>query len=290
MMLAAKYHDDLFYNNAYFSKLGGLAVSELNSLELEMLNILDYDLFVSNKLFEKYYVQLRNYTSFLKTDIGSTMLNSNEVAGNSGCNNAFQFSAHYYPQHSSRFETAASDHLTSASQVSVCNICKHCLGCEKKSTPALAHQVPVNMRLCYCNNILVHNTQPNFTSSEFVDAVVDLNPSRLQYLSYCPSESNYLVFPHKVPPFNARLNNSQCVFSNNIGYAAIASHIIENSFEVSENVCNKNSFVPSVKKRSYDFTHLIPNSNIVNGAAWNSNNQGLLKFGEVNGSRIAVLN
>jgi len=60
MMVAAKYHDDLFYNNAYFAKLGGLALSELNNLEVELLHALEFSMFASANEYEKYWKQLQN--------------------------------------------------------------------------------------------------------------------------------------------------------------------------------------------------------------------------------------
>ena len=46
-MLAAKLMDDKYYNNAFYAKVGGIATSELNHMELEMLQLLDYRLLVS---------------------------------------------------------------------------------------------------------------------------------------------------------------------------------------------------------------------------------------------------
>eukprot|EP01033_Poteriospumella_lacustris_P002920 gene2920-2132_t len=60
-MVAAKYHDDLFYNNAYFAKLGGIPLPELNMLEVEFLKLLDFSMFVHANLFEKYQSQLQSY-------------------------------------------------------------------------------------------------------------------------------------------------------------------------------------------------------------------------------------
>ena len=34
LMLAAKFHDDIFYNNSFYAKLGGLPLQELNLLEV----------------------------------------------------------------------------------------------------------------------------------------------------------------------------------------------------------------------------------------------------------------
>lgn len=67
VMLAAKYHDDFFYNNAYYAKLGGLSLQELNVLELDVLKFLDFSLFIPTESFDKYTLQLRNYQGFLES-------------------------------------------------------------------------------------------------------------------------------------------------------------------------------------------------------------------------------
>jgi len=66
VMLAAKFHDDLFYNNTYYSKLGGLSLQELNLLEVELLNQLDFSCFVHENAYCKYSMQLQNYVFYLK--------------------------------------------------------------------------------------------------------------------------------------------------------------------------------------------------------------------------------
>eukprot|EP01036_Dinobryon_divergens_P025097 gene25097-33613_t len=54
ILLAAKFHDDLYYNNAFYAKLGGLSLEELNKLELELLGLLDFSLCVKAPLFKRY--------------------------------------------------------------------------------------------------------------------------------------------------------------------------------------------------------------------------------------------
>mmetsp|Transcript_22711 Transcript_22711/g.31133 ORF Transcript_22711/g.31133 Transcript_22711/m.31133 type:complete len:740 (-) Transcript_22711:255-2474(-) len=54
IMVAAKFHDDLFYNNDFYAKLGGLSLTELNKLELELLKLLDFSLFVAVPVFDAY--------------------------------------------------------------------------------------------------------------------------------------------------------------------------------------------------------------------------------------------
>eukprot|EP00449_Zooxanthella_nutricula_P013080 CAMPEP_0198495142 /NCGR_PEP_ID=MMETSP1462-20131121/5029_1 /TAXON_ID=1333877 /ORGANISM="Brandtodinium nutriculum, Strain RCC3387" /LENGTH=51 /DNA_ID=CAMNT_0044223911 /DNA_START=163 /DNA_END=315 /DNA_ORIENTATION=+ len=47
MTLAAKFQDDVFYANAFYSKVTGIKLVELNSLEHTMLKLLDWRLSVS---------------------------------------------------------------------------------------------------------------------------------------------------------------------------------------------------------------------------------------------------
>lgn len=58
LMLAAKIVDDRCYSNAHYARVGGIAtVKEMNRLELQMLALLKYDLFVSP---EEYDFFVRN--------------------------------------------------------------------------------------------------------------------------------------------------------------------------------------------------------------------------------------
>lgn len=44
VLLAAKFLDDRYYNNAFYARVGGISTLELNRLELEMLKLLDFKL------------------------------------------------------------------------------------------------------------------------------------------------------------------------------------------------------------------------------------------------------
>ncbi|XP_028789278.1 cyclin-P3-1 [Neltuma alba] len=58
IMLAAKFMDDAFFNNAYYAKVGGISTSELNRLEMNFLFSIDFRLQISEESFGKYCVQL----------------------------------------------------------------------------------------------------------------------------------------------------------------------------------------------------------------------------------------
>lgn len=58
VMLAAKTLDDVHYNNAFYARVGGLSIEELNRMELDLLFRLDFRLCVSTNTFESYCVHL----------------------------------------------------------------------------------------------------------------------------------------------------------------------------------------------------------------------------------------
>jgi hypothetical protein len=58
VMLAAKFFDDIFYNNAYYAKVGGLPLREMNGLEVRMLQELAYQLNVSVEEFHTFESKL----------------------------------------------------------------------------------------------------------------------------------------------------------------------------------------------------------------------------------------
>eukprot|EP00826_Nyctotherus_ovalis_P015778 TRINITY_DN1450_c0_g3_i2.p1 TRINITY_DN1450_c0_g3~~TRINITY_DN1450_c0_g3_i2.p1 ORF type:complete len:126 (+),score=45.04 TRINITY_DN1450_c0_g3_i2:22-378(+) len=60
-VLAIKYNDDLYYDNAYYAHVGGIAWEELNALEAEMFSLLGYQLYVSDDLFKKLVTCLETY-------------------------------------------------------------------------------------------------------------------------------------------------------------------------------------------------------------------------------------
>ena len=69
VLLAVKMTDDRYFNNAYFAKIGGVDVSELNTMELKMLQLLDYRTHVST-------ADLRWLLARLKTFQGPGQINS----------------------------------------------------------------------------------------------------------------------------------------------------------------------------------------------------------------------
>lgn len=63
VMVAAKFIDDAFFNNAYFAKVGGVSTAEMNKLEMKFLFGLDFRLSVSFQTFGTYCSQLEKEVS-----------------------------------------------------------------------------------------------------------------------------------------------------------------------------------------------------------------------------------
>lgn len=61
IMLAAKFFDDQYFNNAYYSKVGGVPCNEINSLEVEFLFMCNFTLFVTTDTYSQYYTELCNH-------------------------------------------------------------------------------------------------------------------------------------------------------------------------------------------------------------------------------------
>ncbi|XP_059438202.1 cyclin-P3-1 [Corylus avellana] len=63
LMLAAKFIDDAFFNNAYYAKVGGVSTAELNKLEMKFLFSIDFRLQVTIETFGRYCLQLEKETA-----------------------------------------------------------------------------------------------------------------------------------------------------------------------------------------------------------------------------------
>ncbi|KAK9202590.1 hypothetical protein WN944_017802 [Citrus x changshan-huyou] len=59
VMVAAKFLDDVYYNNAYYAKVGGISTIEMNFLELDFLFGLSFHLNVTPNAFHTYCTYLQ---------------------------------------------------------------------------------------------------------------------------------------------------------------------------------------------------------------------------------------
>lgn len=68
VLLAAKFFDDSYYNNAYYAKVGGVPVTEMNGLELEFLFFVQFSLHVNPELFMRYRNELLTHSTWTAVD------------------------------------------------------------------------------------------------------------------------------------------------------------------------------------------------------------------------------
>ena len=61
VMIAAKFHDDIFFFNSFYSRIGGIELKELNFMEKEFLRRIGYNLFIEPELFQAYIKKMIDY-------------------------------------------------------------------------------------------------------------------------------------------------------------------------------------------------------------------------------------
>jgi hypothetical protein len=66
IVLAAKFFDDHYFNNAYYAKVGGVPCPEMNELEVEYLLLINFSLHVSSETYARYYNELANHYAYTR--------------------------------------------------------------------------------------------------------------------------------------------------------------------------------------------------------------------------------
>jgi hypothetical protein len=66
LVLAVKYHEDNHYSQAYYAQVGGVSLTELNSMERRFVDIVEWDLDVNYDRFAKYFGELVSHPHVCK--------------------------------------------------------------------------------------------------------------------------------------------------------------------------------------------------------------------------------
>ena len=61
LLLSIKYNEDTFFDNQYYSEIAGVKIKELKLLEYTFISMVDFNLFVSDVIYEKYRNYLENF-------------------------------------------------------------------------------------------------------------------------------------------------------------------------------------------------------------------------------------
>ena len=63
LLLAIKYNEDVYFTNEHYAKVGGVSIQELNSLEYFSIQLLNFNLFISEDIYQKYLNYITNYSN-----------------------------------------------------------------------------------------------------------------------------------------------------------------------------------------------------------------------------------
>ncbi|KAN0042256.1 hypothetical protein ACTFIV_004815 [Dictyostelium citrinum] len=63
LLISTKYLDDIFYNNEFYSQVGGVGLKEMNTLELDFLKLLRFSAFCPIPLFNEYQKEMEDAKS-----------------------------------------------------------------------------------------------------------------------------------------------------------------------------------------------------------------------------------
>ena len=61
VLLGIKFYEDRYFDNAFYAKLGGISLDELNGLEVDMLFLLQFDLYIHPQTYSQYLLSLQSY-------------------------------------------------------------------------------------------------------------------------------------------------------------------------------------------------------------------------------------
>jgi len=67
-LLAIKYNEDDFYSNTYYGKIGGINLDEVNKLEEEFVNKIEFTFWIDNELYMKYKNYLNLYKKWINIE------------------------------------------------------------------------------------------------------------------------------------------------------------------------------------------------------------------------------
>ena len=61
VLTSIKYNEDCYYENKYYSQIAGVKLKELNILEYNFIKLLDFELYISREIYDKYQIYLDNF-------------------------------------------------------------------------------------------------------------------------------------------------------------------------------------------------------------------------------------
>jgi hypothetical protein len=102
-MIAAKLRDDVFYDNKYYSNIGGINGREMNELELDMLVTMGWNTWVEKPEFDALFESARRVSHEREEAAGGQQHQPQQQAG-AVANNGSAGSQQYYNQQQQQFQ------------------------------------------------------------------------------------------------------------------------------------------------------------------------------------------
>ncbi|XP_023548896.1 cyclin-U4-1-like [Cucurbita pepo subsp. pepo] len=101
VLVAAKFMDDLCYNNGFYARVGGISTKEINFLEVDFLFGLGFHLNVTPNTFHTYCSCLHKEMLLLKPPLSNSLLTSSETSLNKASHLSFEEdeASHHQNQH-----------------------------------------------------------------------------------------------------------------------------------------------------------------------------------------------
>ena len=61
ILIAIKSNEDNFYDNKYYSEISGVKLKELKLIEYQFVELIDFNMYVSDEIFNKYNTYLKSF-------------------------------------------------------------------------------------------------------------------------------------------------------------------------------------------------------------------------------------
>ena len=61
ILIAIKYNEDNFYDNKYYAEIAGVKLKELKLIEYQFVELIDFNMYVSDEIFNKYNTYLKSF-------------------------------------------------------------------------------------------------------------------------------------------------------------------------------------------------------------------------------------
>lgn len=107
IMSSAKFYDDSYFNNAFYGKIGGVAIREINALEVEFLALIAFELYIPSKIYKRFYTELTNPSLHPSCECQFrelTPLSSSMMTVGGGVSSSFEDQLPISPSHDCRME------------------------------------------------------------------------------------------------------------------------------------------------------------------------------------------